>query len=96
MGQHARKIVSVLATAAIVWVGSLGGWTSCAQAADAQEVIDQLLREGWQVGPDGMATARQGTAAARQLQDADALYAAGLALLRHHQYDDAAEVFHVV
>ena len=64
-----------------------------AQAEDADAVIDRLLRDGWQVGPDGMATVRQATAAAQSLRDSEALYAAGLALLRHHQYDDAAELF---
>jgi len=93
MGQNPRQIVSLLFSAVIVLASSLTWSVGCVAAAEAQEVIDGLLREGWQVGPDGMASARQGTAEARQLQDADALYAAGLALLRHHQYDDAAEVF---
>ncbi|WP_158261189.1 MULTISPECIES: tetratricopeptide repeat protein [Pirellulaceae] len=81
-----------MSTALVLAVGLT--WSAGrAPAAEAQEVIDQLLREGWQVGPDGMAAAREGTAAARRLQNADAMYAAGLALLRHHQYDEAAEVF---
>ncbi len=93
MGQNPRRIVRFLFSAAVILTSSLAWSTSDIAAAEPQEVIDQRLREGWQVGPDGMAAARQGTASARQLQDADALYAAGLALLRHHQYDDAAEVF---
>jgi len=93
MGQNPLRIAGVLFSAAVVLMGSLTWSAQQATAADAQVVIDELLRDAWQVGPDGMASARQGTAEARQLQDADALYAAGLALLRHHQYDDAAEVF---
>lgn len=93
MGQNPRQIVSVLLSTALVLAVGLTWSAKSVAAAEAQEVIDQLLREGWQVGPDGMASAREGTVAARQLQDADAMYAAGLALLRHHQYDEAAEVF---
>ncbi|PQO33466.1 hypothetical protein C5Y96_11540 [Blastopirellula marina] len=86
-------MVSVWLSTALVLAVGLTWSAGRAPAAEAQEVIDQLLREGWQVGPDGMAAAREGTAAARRLQNADAMYAAGLALLRHHQYDEAAEVF---
>lgn len=93
MGQNPRQIVSMFFSAAVLLAGGLAFTASHLAAAEPQEVIDHLLRDGWQVGPDGMAAAREGTASARQLQDADALYAAGLALLRHHQYDDAAEVF---
>lgn len=64
-----------------------------ALADEADAVIDRLLRDGWQVGPDGMATVRLEAAKAQTLRDSQALYAAGLALLRHHQYDDAAELF---
>ncbi|MEW4566065.1 hypothetical protein AB1K70_26345 [Bremerella sp. JC770] len=80
-------------TAAVALTGSLVGSADTAVAADPQAIIDELLRDGWQIGPDGMQEVRQGTQAARQSQDADAMYAAGLALLRHHQYDDAAAAF---
>lgn len=93
MGQNPRQFARFLFSVAVVLAASLTWSASTVVAAEAQEVIDQLLREGWQVGPDGMAVAREGAVSARQLQDADALYAAGLALLRHHQYDEAAEVF---
>ncbi|RCS52557.1 tetratricopeptide repeat protein [Bremerella cremea] len=93
MGHNPRRMVSVWLSTALVLAVGLTWSAGRAPAAEAQEVIDQLLREGWQVGPDGMAAAREGTAAARRLQNADAMYAAGLALLRHHQYDEAAEVF---
>ncbi|MEW4452235.1 hypothetical protein AB1L30_06060 [Bremerella sp. JC817] len=71
----------------------LGVMPGMATADDAHAVIEELLRDGWQVGPDGIATVRQATNTAKGLRDAEALYAAGLALLRHHQYDDAAATF---
>jgi len=93
MGQNPRQIRLLLLTAAVALTGSLVGSADTAVAADPQAIIDELLRDGWQIGPDGMQEVRQGTQAARQSQDADAMYAAGLALLRHHQYDDAAAAF---
>ncbi|MBA2117789.1 hypothetical protein [Bremerella alba] len=93
MGQSPREVSFVMFSAAIVLLGSLAWSAGPVVAADSQAVIDELLRDGWQIGPDGMQKVRQGSLAARQLQDADALYAAGLALLRHHQYDDAAASF---
>lgn len=93
MGLNPRQIVTRFFSVAVIVAGSLAFSASDLAAAEPQVVIDRLLREGWQVGPDGMAAAREGTASARQLQDADALYAAGLAMLRHHQYDDAAAAF---
>ncbi|GAA4442634.1 hypothetical protein [Bremerella cremea] len=71
----------------------LGVLPGMATADDAHAVIEELLRDGWQVGPDGIATVRQATSTAKGLRDSKALYAAGLALLRHHQYDDAAATF---
>ncbi|RCS44690.1 hypothetical protein DTL42_17360 [Bremerella cremea] len=63
------------------------------QAEDADALIGELLKEGWQVGPAGMDVVRRGEASAGQLRDPNVFYATGLALLRHHQYDEAAAAF---
>ncbi len=89
MGLFSHKLMPSL----LAWGMILGLMVSASSAETSQGIIDELLRDGWQVGPDGMATVRSATAKARSLADADALYAAGIALLRHHQYDDAAATF---
>lgn len=76
-------IVGLLATAS----------PGSSQADDSAALVQQLLKEGWQVGPDGMDIVRRAKIAAGQLHDPDVYYACGLALLRHHQYDEAAESF---
>lgn len=82
-------------TAAFACCLALGvpGASQVAEANDAHVLVELLLKDGWQVGPDGMDVVRRGKVTAQQLRDPDVFYATGLAFLRHHQYDEAAAAF---
>ena len=83
----------VLASMAVFGPGVSCPRTATAADAEHDAVISQLLEEGWQIGPAGTDTIHQARPAVERMGDAEVTYALGLALLKHHQYDDAAAAF---
>ncbi len=86
------KIAWLLLTVCLL-TGGVSWSAGSAWADDADALVEQLLKEGWQVGPAGMDVVRRAKVAAGKLHDPDVYYVTGLTLLRHHQYDEAADAF---
>ncbi|PQO45277.1 hypothetical protein [Blastopirellula marina] len=87
-----RVIAGMMVVTLLSIVGS-GLLVDDALANGPDPLVQDLLTDGWQVGPDGMDVVRRANVTAGERHDPDIYYVVGLAQLRHHQYDAAAEAF---